>query len=68
MSAPAYSTPLAHEVAHCHALLDDAKVPREIPEGREAGLIERVSWLTAEVQRLQKLTNTSSAADSKVTP
>lgn len=68
MSAPAYVTPLAQEVAHAHTLLDDAKVPREIPEGREAGLIERVSWLVAEVQRLQKLTSTGSAADSTVTP
>lgn len=51
--APKYTPPLAQEVAHCHGLLDDAKVPREIPQGREAGLIERVSWLVSEVNRLK---------------
>lgn len=49
---PTHGVPLAEEVAHCHRLLDEATVPSEIPAGREAGLIERVSFLVAEVNRL----------------
>lgn len=63
-----HGVPLAEEVAHCHRLLDEAKVPSEMPAGREAGLIERVSFLAAEVARLRKLTNTRSAAESRRTP
>lgn len=55
-------------VDHCHELLDGAKVPRQIPAGRSAGLIERTAWLVAEVKRLQKLTTPSADAHSKVTP
>lgn len=51
---PNHGVPLAEEVLHCHLILDDAGVPGEIPQGREAGLIERVSWLINEVNRLKE--------------